>query len=1077
MNTNAKSEKKKSILTYSMRLIPDLNKIGRVFKKRIRDFVGVKTTKELIELAKQDGVALGERDATQEKRAYKHFGISYNEVEEEFMEIEKKEKAKRKADKKKFGKIYTIDDLEPKLLENKPFKKMFKNEKDRKKPLSFTLISRVLSNVTQSANFTNYYHLKKWLDFEKKFNGYEMSSGNTKVTVGGGKVKLADKDGNTDAWELFSIKLDFVKGGRAWGENKKTITRDITFLNYKAKAFDPATTNVGDNNCGIRVLSKLLDKKLNAKKIRKEINCHAGTLLNTEQLHNIYKQNEGGKKMMVIDPSYEGEFNLDTTDYILFKDNHYTAIIEATRQDHMEEGNKKQKGRLAFDIETRHTDEVVMVGETKSRVLKSAILSMVYKPLRGEKMKKTFTTDSNKNCCVKFLDWLGREANEKRYYNCVAHNGSRFDFYLLMSYFTEEDLLDSRTQLRGTSIIGLQYKSHTFKDSCCFLTNSLSNLCNGYLITPEEKAFSKLTNIKIGDKTMTNYQLCFYKPELTFHEFMELEQKEPEFWKEYVKYCEYDCESLYLVWEKFKAQIDTIIGKMGDWLKGKVSLNTCNTIGSLSKKLIDTINGVKNITEPTKEMEQIRRKYKNGYKWKFGVCVADYKAEVKALKESGNELREVVGITGKDDFKKYCEFIGNDEVKYNFVKNFKRGGISHSNQQGFHKEGVCGFDIKSQYPTALMNMKIPVGTSRWVGNYEDNSFGFYLINNIIWSDDVKSFKPVANKKENGVLDWATNNFKDLYCDSYMIKYLQENCGLVSFSVVNGLVSNEEMCGSKIFNTYVYTLYTEKAEQDALKDAGKEFNQPYREAVKLLMNSLTGKLVEDPSRYFKLEFENEDKTAQSINNVNINKTDVNKGINYWLVAGVMVYSYSKRILWDYVNCLPNKSDDVIHIETDGIYFGLPNREAFIKNLEAKNDPMIKIGDELGNVEEEVCSKEESFFIGKKDYMIGEAKLNKDGTINYNKSKIRNKGIPKTTIDDEGNKIDLLDKQFYIDRYNGNSVNKTFKTIGKALYDTKHTQGITLTGYNMTRKSTPHNFKDFKMYEEINGKVIVKKWEKY
>ena len=280
---------------------------------------------------------------------------------------------------------------------------------------------------------------------------------------------------------------------------------------------------------------------------------------------------------------------------------------------------------------------------------------------------------------------------------------------------------------------------------------------------------------------MTNYQLCFYKPELTFHEFMELEQKEPEFWKEYVKYCEYDCESLYLVWEKFKAQIDTIIGKMGDWLKGKVSLNTCNTIGSLSKKLIDTINGVKNITEPTKEMEQIRRKYKNGYKWKFGVCVADYKAEVKALKESGNELREVVGITGKDDFKKYCEFMGNDETKYNFVKNFKRGGISHSNQQGFHKEGVCGFDIKSQYPTALMNMKIPVGTSRWVGNYEDNSFGFYLINNIIWSDDVKSFKPVANKKENGVLDWATNNFKDLYCDSYMIKYLQENCGLVSFS--------------------------------------------------------------------------------------------------------------------------------------------------------------------------------------------------------------------------------------------------------------------------------------------------------
>ena len=338
--------KKKSFSTNSMRLITDLNKIGKTKKKQIRDFIGVKKTKELIELAKQDGVKLGKKPKTQEKRAYRHFAEMFNDVEEEFIQIEKlkkkNEKAKRKADKKKFGKIYTIDDLEPKLLEKKPFKKMFKHEKDTKKPLSFTLISRVLSNVTQSANFTNYYHLKNWLENEKKFNDDKEITSNGE-TRGKWNLQLNGKN----AWELFSIKLDFVKGGRAWGENKKTITRDITFLNYKAKAFDPATTNVGDNNCGIRVLSKLLDKKLNAKKIRKEINCPAGTLLNTEQLHNIYKQNEGGKKMMVIDPSYEGEFDLDTTDYILFKDNHYTAIIEATRQDHMEEGNKKQKGRLA----------------------------------------------------------------------------------------------------------------------------------------------------------------------------------------------------------------------------------------------------------------------------------------------------------------------------------------------------------------------------------------------------------------------------------------------------------------------------------------------------------------------------------------------------------------------------------------------------------------------------------------------------------------------------------------------------------------------------------------------------------
>ena len=1091
--------------TYRMPRLIDLNQIGAKSKQKIRkyvsDMVGFKASKtDLIKLAANMGLNVGVRPKTKESRVYNFFGDMLNEQVlkdyDEKIETEKRKKEQQRRMKKQ-GKTYNLLDLNGDLLNKQPFKKLFKVEGNKSKPFSLTLISRVASNVKQPVNFINYYHFKRWLQNESKFNGTEKSS-----SVGTDIIKA-----DTSVWDNFNIIITFVEGGeRVWGENKKDITRKITFLNFETKAFDPATTNKGDNNCGIKVLSKLLDTRLNIKKVRKDIDSPAKTLLNADQLHDIYKRNGGEKNMLVIDPQFEGEFNLETTDYILFKDNHYTAIIEATRKDHMVEGNKKQKGRLAFDIETRHTDEIIMVGETESKVLKSAILSMVYKPLRGTKQTKTFVTDSAKNCCVKFLDWLGHEANDGRYYNCVAHNGSRFDFYLIMSYFTEEDLLDSKTQLRGTSIIGLQYKSHTFKDSCCFLTNSLSNLCDGYLITPEEKAFSKLTNIKVGDKTMTNYQLCFYKPELSFDEFLELEKSEPQFWSEYVKYCEYDCESLYLVWEKFKFQIDEIIGKMGMWLKQKVSLNTCNTIGSLSKKLIDTINGLttKQEKEPTFKMERLINKYKqrNGH-WKFGVTKADYEMERDALKKSGDVLYNIVGenISGKPNFTKYIEFM-NDDEKYDFIKNFKRGGISHSNQMGFHQEGVCGFDIKSQYPTALMNMKIPVGQSEWINHYDSSKHGFYHIHNICWSEDAKRFKPVANKKENGVLDWSAEKFNDLYCDSYMIKYLLDNCGLVSFDVIKGLVSNEEMCGEKLFGTYVYTLYKEKALQDALKDAKQEYNQPYREAIKLLLNSLTGKLVEDPSRYFKLHFapetyydsielkdgklvgnwgqmkldENNNNTKM-INKVSALKEDVEKGMNYWLNAGVMVYSYSKRILWDYVNCLPNKADDVIHIETDGIYFGVPNREAFINNLKAKNDDMIKIGEELGNVEEEVCTTEESFFIGKKDYMIGEAKLNKDGSINYGKSKIRNKGIPKTTIDDEGSKIDLLDKQFYIDRYNGDAVSKTFKTIGKSLYDSKRTEGMTLTGYDMTRKSTPHNFKHFKHYTEEDGKVKINEWKKY
>ena len=142
---------------------------------------------------------------------------------------------------------------------------------------------------------------------------------------------------------------------------------------------------------------------------------------------------------------------------------------------------------------------------------------------------------------------------------------------------------------------------------------------------------------------------------------------------------------------------------------------------------------------------------------------------------------------------------------------------------------------------------------------------------------------------------------------------------------------------------------------------------------------------------------------------------------------------------------------------------------------RGDKQIRGADPKENIA--IIFTEESFFEGKKDYMIGEEKLNSDGSINYAKSKIRNKGIPKTTITDDGTKVDLLDKQFYIDRYNGKIVSKTFKTIGKALYDTKRTNGITLLGYNMTRKSTPHNFKKFKVYTAEGDQVVVNPWVKY
>lgn len=88
----------------SMSLIPDLNKVGRTGKKKIRDLFGVNSTKNLIKLANEDGVNLGKRKETQEKRAYKYFGNMYNEIEEEFAIKQQQQKKVLKIKKTKEAK-------------------------------------------------------------------------------------------------------------------------------------------------------------------------------------------------------------------------------------------------------------------------------------------------------------------------------------------------------------------------------------------------------------------------------------------------------------------------------------------------------------------------------------------------------------------------------------------------------------------------------------------------------------------------------------------------------------------------------------------------------------------------------------------------------------------------------------------------------------------------------------------------------------------------------------------------------------------------------------------------------------
>jgi hypothetical protein len=526
---------------------------------------------------------------------------------------------------------------------------------------------------------------------------------------------------------------------------------------------------------------------------------------------------------------------------------------------------------------------------------------------------------------------------------------------------------------------------------------------------------------------------------------MKLEVDEPDYWEQYVDYCIHDCISLSEIWLRFIDETNGIIEKIDVKLLRSCSVQSALTIGSLAKKIVDKIN-------------------------KNQKCY--------------NLLQE---------------FIDDNETKYKFVSRFKIGGISHCNQPGKHTHAVVSYDITSQYPTAMRHMRVPVGRSSFTEVYDERRHGFYELTNLVWNDNVtKRFKIVcgrthssvtetctaterlsrlrkaavglACKPEKSTRDW-TNLSETTLMDSYMIKYQMEHCGLVSFDVVLGLVSYKDIEANWYFGHYVDVLFGEKAEQDKYKDSKipevkEKYNCAYREVIKLFLNALTGKLVEDSSKYFNLAYTTED-TKDMLGGIGCVKNRTGKKLNPWLVCGVIVYSYSKRLLHEYMRCMPNGTDDIINVETDSMYFDKKHQEAFIANVEAiVSDYPIRIGKgvdaPLGCVKQEYDESGVSYFLGKKFYALG-AIEQKEGTYQINSGDIvsniydsnykifksmKNKGISPHTIDAHGNKVQLLTTEFYENVYKGIPQIRSFGTMKKNLFGKTY-----ISHHIMSRTSNP------------------------
>jgi len=848
----------------------------------------------------------------------------------------------------------------------------------------FTLVSGT-TGAKLDLKFNQQAHFDKWFEkVQRNESGEESNSqGDESIVFYGVFSGL-----------IFVENFKILRGGC-----NKHASCDKT-IKASFYTFDVHNPSSQYNNCFLKSLQHLTKICIDNKQIRKDLKLVSNSMITIADAYKII--NHLNCSVQIID--YDTNEILDPdVQYILLKDEHYYAVNSFTENNRV--SNKTKRGLLAFDFETRPTEDFNLIKATgqKMFILKDSICSVYHRQyFKTETNSQILVSDEENSSARKFINFLNQEAKANRSYNVIAHNGGRFDFYFIIACLTEKELLECKIQMRGLTVIAIDYRGNLFKDSACFLTDTLEKLSESFKIND-----GKIGSCTYNGQIMTSMELCMYKIKLTFAQFMRLQQDEPEFWQLYEKYCMYDSIAIFQIWEKFTICVNGLVGKINPYLLRSCPLMSCSTIGSHSKKILVELN-------------------------KFKGQDNFYKKDISLF----------TGVTYEGKDKKI------DYEKYKFLTNFKRGGISHCHQAGKHMSGITGVDIASQYPASLIHSMVPLGKSFWLEKkdvFDSSLHGFYLLNNLVFNSK-HTLKPVAQSIDNCALKWNTNTIDELFVDSYMIEYLIENYGLSSYTITKALVGTRQVSADKIFGKYVQTFYDEKKNQDDLKAlADKEYNPALRTTIKLYLNSLTGKLVEDPSVHFSLQLNavSENDSSPKLNGVSAEKVFNDDKINEWLITGIMVYSYSKRLLFEYIKCLPNDSSDVIHIETDGIYFSTRHLEQFTNNLIAyKGEYPCKMGEDLGNLKIEKSTHEGqvAYFLGKKFYCITTKKDNI----------FRIKGIPKETILADGSPDVLVDVDLYEDVYKGEEIKRTFITLKKNFFVEK----TNISVCSMTRTIKPN-----------------------
>jgi hypothetical protein len=467
------------------------------------------------------------------------------------------------------------------------------------------------------------------------------------------------------------------------------------------------------------------------------------------------------------------------------------------------------------------------------------------------------------DCINQFFTWLALKGKSCVYRFC-GFNNSNFDNYFLFNELMKADyLVEEKGEIQqhyfkvgsylfsGSSLLSLTIQHSNYGDN-----NWLSIITHDFFDLAKHLVGSLAENCK-GWKVN-----CCGKLSFNHHKAQVLYDTDPQSLidfcsnnEELKTYNEFDCMSVAVIIQRYKNTLNTIpcvVRYLETFQQGREK-------GKGQRKVCSTNTYPCITTKPTIG----------------GLVYGIFKNECK--------LKEIT-------FKKLPTFVYDELMRCKVA-----GRVEMFNGAQKIKKRMASLDVCSLYPYVLsvLDCYYPSGKIIWEQEFAGfEKFGFYWVSfsqEALRAKNLPNIFPLKTETEN---DWAFEGMiENVLLSTTTIKLLND------FGVPYEFIEQEKGIGFT-FSEYhkscemfefVLEIMKLKNEQDTLKSVNSsEYNAPLRETLKLLMNAISGKVIEDYHTESTMTFENNEDFWKEIQKVEPTENLADKDKPYKSVNCVSIY---------------------------------------------------------------------------------------------------------------------------------------------------------------------------------------------